>query len=43
MYNRDFDLVECAMAGSMLAWLVACAVVGSVILLDTVIRLDYIL
>ena len=36
MYRYDFDLVECAMAGSMLAWLVGCASVGTVTLLDTV-------
>ena len=43
MYSYDFDLVECAMAGSMLAWLVGCAAMGCVILLDTVIRFDYLL
>jgi len=45
MFNQktDFDLVECAMAGGMLAWLMACVAMGSVIFLDTVIRFDYLL
>jgi len=41
MRTTDYDLVECAMAGSMLAWLVACVAVGTGALLDTVIRLGY--